>query len=104
MPAMAVYAVSIEIGSHSQASHVAGIGLGIALAYLRQGDKVVLTSRNIKVSSLQDSKEEVSRYVSSKQAFLLQKDVTRVSCMSCDTWKRVSCCQPALQLCALIAM
>lgn len=59
-------------------SRFTGIGLGIALAFLRSHDHVVLVSRSIDLESLSESKEEMERFVASGQAFLLQKDVSDV--------------------------
>ena len=61
--------------------YFSGIGLEIALAFLRKGEQVVLTSRSIDVESAARSREELVQYVGSKQAILLQKDVTKVPCL-----------------------
>ena len=40
----------------------------------------MLSSRQIDTGTLQDSKDDIERYVQQKQAFLVQKDVTDVRC------------------------
>ena len=69
----------------------AGIGLGIALEFLKQGDSVVLSGRS--VASLQNTNSEVTEYLKSGSAFLAPADLSKVGyCRSSDrissTFKR----------------
>ena len=59
-------------------ARVLGIGLEIALQFLRKGDQVVLTSRSIEVESLSASKEEMVRYVYQGRGILLKADIKSV--------------------------
>lgn len=57
----------------------AGIGLEIALTFLRNGDKVVMTSRNIDVDSVEEgAREEVAKFVKDGKAHFVTKDVSTV--------------------------
>ena len=51
----------------------AGIGLGIALAFLDQGNRVVLSSRTI--DNLRRKNSEVADYCSKGQAFLVRAEL-----------------------------
>ncbi|KAK9794676.1 hypothetical protein WJX73_007460 [Symbiochloris irregularis] len=54
-----------------------GIGLEIALTFLRHGDTVVMTSRNIDIDSVEEgARDELQKFVNSKKAHFVTKDVS----------------------------
>ena len=63
-------------GSAALTPQTAGIGLGIARAFLENGDKVVMVSRSIE--KVQGEEDDIQRYVNSGQAQLLTADLRQV--------------------------
>lgn len=50
------------------------------MTFLRNGDTVVMTSRNIDIDSVEEgARGEIEKYVNSKKAHFVTKDVSSVS-------------------------
>lgn len=62
----------------------AGIGLGIALDFLRQGDRVVLSSRS--VDKLRHRDAEISEFLQQGSAYLHPADLSKVRLAYTSLW------------------